>query len=232
MNDGGIPAPRDSLAVLASELHRWNRQINLVSRVESDARVAALIEQCRAGWRLALGALGDQPWWRRARYIDLGTGGGLPGLVWAVERRIAGHDGPTVLVEPRDKRAWFLNRTVRLMGLERVTVLGARWGAELLPDAGPAPGPASDPGVLVSLKALRLDDGEILEGLGAAWPACPPGCPVAIVRFLDPEDHTREWLADRFALSGRGGHAGWRRHGVEILGSGDPRLLLTRYTSP
>jgi 16S rRNA (guanine527-N7)-methyltransferase len=57
-----------------------------------------------------------------ARLADLGSGGGLPGLVIAVRRA----DLEIVLVERRHGRADLLRRAVLALGLEhRVTVLGA-----------------------------------------------------------------------------------------------------------
>lgn len=51
--------------------------------------------------------------------IDLGTGGGLPGLVLAAETSFR-----WVLVERRQRRCWFLNWAVRELGLEaRVEVM-------------------------------------------------------------------------------------------------------------
>lgn len=56
------------------------------------------------------------------RWIDLGSGAGLPGLVVAILR-----DAPMVLVESRRKRVEFLEATVEALGLSaRVTVEGKR----------------------------------------------------------------------------------------------------------
>lgn len=51
------------------------------------------------------------------RWADIGTGGGFPGLVAAILR-----PGPTLLVEPRRRRAEFLARCVERLALPSVEV--------------------------------------------------------------------------------------------------------------
>jgi 16S rRNA (guanine527-N7)-methyltransferase len=58
-----------------------------------------------------------------ARVVDVGSGAGLPGLVWAITRP----DLSIVLVEPLLRRATFLQQVVADLGLQdRVTVLRGR----------------------------------------------------------------------------------------------------------
>ncbi|HEU0045518.1 16S rRNA (guanine(527)-N(7))-methyltransferase RsmG [Sphingomonas sp.] len=54
-------------------------------------------------------------------WIDVGTGGGFPGLVVAILR-----NDPVILVEPRRKRADFLVRCVAELGLAGTTVHATR----------------------------------------------------------------------------------------------------------
>jgi 16S rRNA (guanine527-N7)-methyltransferase len=61
-------------------------------------------------------ALGELP--AEARVIDLGSGGGLPGLVVADAFRAAS----IVLIDRRQKRTDFLARAVRRLGFEHVDV--------------------------------------------------------------------------------------------------------------
>lgn len=56
------------------------------------------------------------------RVVDLGSGGGVPGLVLAVERS----DLDLVLVDSMDKRCRFLEQAVSELGCERVQVIHAR----------------------------------------------------------------------------------------------------------
>ena len=54
-------------------------------------------------------------------WLDVGTGGGFPGLAIAVVRC-----EPMILVEPRRRRAEFLTKASELLGLSHVTVLQAK----------------------------------------------------------------------------------------------------------
>jgi 16S rRNA (guanine527-N7)-methyltransferase len=57
-----------------------------------------------------------------ATVADVGSGAGLPGLVWAIARP----DLHVTLIEPLLRRTVFLEEAVDLLELERVTVLRAR----------------------------------------------------------------------------------------------------------
>jgi hypothetical protein len=210
------------LSVLEAEIARWNQQINLVTRVNTRATLKSLIDQCQQGWALVNGALGEIGGYEKSVYIDLGSGSGLPGLVWAAERHGVGRDSLNILVEPRDKRAWFLQRAARAMGLDQVAVVAARWGEQVVPGI-----PAVPAAVLVSMKALHLEDAEVLAGIKAALPGVTPPR-IAVCRFLEPAQRSHEWLEERFVAGG--GVAGWRLEGAVVLGGDNPRLLLTRYS--
>jgi len=239
----------ERLGCHAAEILRWNRQINLVSRVDTRRRIDQLQRQCRDAWDLVRGVLGDDPAFSRAISVDIGSGAGLPGLVWAALRRAEGHVAEVVLVEPRDKRAWFLRRTAQQMGLVGVRVENGRWGEVPIrrsPSAGDtsdtgkapgaSPGAARDAGdrdaddhVLVSLKALHLTDQEVLDGFLARGEDAATWSRVSIVRFLDPREHTQERLEEEFAAAVDAAHLPWRRGGAEVLGARGARLLVTRY---
>lgn len=89
---------------------RYNRVQNLVSRVDPESEVLALLEESvRAG----LGV--ERP---GGRWLEIGSGGGFPGLVLA-----AIHPAISLLsVERRVGRADFLDRSVRRMGLRNVRI--------------------------------------------------------------------------------------------------------------
>lgn len=57
-----------------------------------------------------------------ATVADIGTGAGLPGMVWAIARPDLSVD----LVEPLLRRTRFLEETVEALGLDNVTVVRAR----------------------------------------------------------------------------------------------------------
>lgn len=59
---------------------------------------------------------------RAGPWLDIGSGGGFPGLVIGLMR-----EEPTILVEPRAKRATFLRETAATLGIEqRVAVFASR----------------------------------------------------------------------------------------------------------
>jgi 16S rRNA (guanine527-N7)-methyltransferase len=57
-----------------------------------------------------------------ASVADVGSGAGLPGLVWAIARP----DVAVTLIEPLLRRATFLSETVETLGLGNVTVVRGR----------------------------------------------------------------------------------------------------------
>ena len=54
-------------------------------------------------------------------WVDIGTGGGFPGLAVAIAR-----PGPTLLVEPRKRRAEFLSSCIEALALKHVTVAASK----------------------------------------------------------------------------------------------------------
>ncbi len=145
---------------------RWNDQINLVSRKDTTNRLDGLIQQCRNCWdHLVDPEISDLGKAARIWYFDLGSGAGLPGIVWHVLMTAADLSVRTLLVEPREKRAWFLERVAHQAGGEFPLVAANRWGDAGTTDRAEefSEGPPSH--VLISLKALRLPDSDVLEGL-------------------------------------------------------------------
>lgn len=104
---------RSRLETYTSDLLRYNRAQNLVSRRDPELRVAALLEECvRAGQLLKLRGYAGGAW------ADVGSGGGIPGLV-------LGALDPTqriVLIERRQGRCDFLRRQTRAMNLPSIDV--------------------------------------------------------------------------------------------------------------
>ena len=66
----------------------------------------------------------DATWFvvENGRVADVGSGAGLPGLVWAIARP----DLSVTLIEPLLRRTVFLEETITKLGLDNVTVLRAR----------------------------------------------------------------------------------------------------------
>lgn len=112
----------DRLGIFADHLRKWNARINLVSRLGLDqlqerhiADSAQLFTLCPPSAR---------------RWVDLGSGGGFPGLVVAILAREAAPDLHVALVESDQRKAAFLTSAARAAGVQ-VTVHAQR--AENLP---------------------------------------------------------------------------------------------------
>lgn len=102
----------DRLLAYRDELARWGRVHNLTSVLDPARMVPVHL----------LDSLALAPLLRGERIADIGSGGGLPGLPLA----IADPDLAMTLVEPRTKRALFLEHIVRTLGLGNVIVERAR----------------------------------------------------------------------------------------------------------
>lgn len=197
----------DGLALLESfrsHLLRWNRQINLVTRQETADRLEGLLGQCIGGHQALEAWLAREGVRRQGRplcYFDLGSGGGLPGIVWHRLWTAAGLSPCTWLVEPREKRAWFLERACAAEDGDGFGVLANRWGDAAL-EAGVWP---PNPLVVVSLKALHLDDGEVLVGLGRTLPEGVGPADLVLARYYPPDQVLDEELMRRLDLELSGG---------------------------
>jgi 16S rRNA (guanine527-N7)-methyltransferase len=125
---GGLDVSRETMASLRAfeaEVRRWTPAVNLVSRgsladlwdrhIEDSAQI---FRACPPDARL---------------WLDLGSGGGFPGLVIAILARELHPGLRMVLVESDQRKAVFLRQTAQKLGLE-VTVLAQR--IESLPPQG------------------------------------------------------------------------------------------------
>jgi len=224
---------------------RWNDQINLVSSQDTEGRLDGLVQQCRDGWDgLAAQGLPGLTEATRLWFFDLGSGAGLPGIVWHVQMVAAGLSVRTLLVEPREKRAWFLKRMKHLVGPESLQVLANRWGEigqDDLTEINPEPPPSH---VLISLKALHLPDFEVLEGLvpflgGKESPGsgCESGVALLVARFYPPDQEWNADLARELDIPSAGESRSvqsllFKSEGGEVLQLGTPpgaSLVLSRY---
>ena len=224
---------------------RWNRQINLVSRQATADRLERLILQSRNSWkRLAEDQEDGFSPNNRLWYFDLGSGAGLPGFIWHLQATVEGIPIRTRLVEPREKRAWFLDRLNSLAGVAPLEVLAERW--ENAAGGGEEPnGPADPTHVLISLKALHLTDTEVLDGLipFLTPPQRAQGAPfdlkVLIARFYPPGQAWSEDLAQDLKIPPAGKFQtfpDWEFAGAggDVLLSNSPRgasLVLSRYVA-
>lgn len=105
----------ERLLVYLAELMKWSRRINLIAR---DTPEAQAIENHFLDSLTLLPLLQNAG----AHLLDVGTGGGFPGLVLAC----ALPEVRFTLVEPRQKRVVFLRHVIRTLGLTNVTVVEDR----------------------------------------------------------------------------------------------------------
>lgn len=115
------PVSRETEARLRAYLRLlldWNRKINLVAAAPEEVLWQRHVMD---GWQL-LPLLPDGP------LADLGSGGGLPGLVLAI-----GREQETHLVESDRRKAAFLMEAARALGLPHVRVHPQRIEAARLP---------------------------------------------------------------------------------------------------
>lgn len=112
------PAQARGLAVYLGELFKWNRKMNLVGAGGWRRAMAELVAD---SWRLAdfLNKL-DLP--AEPLSLDIGAGAGLPG----VPLRLFWRAGEYVMVEPRQKRAAFLNFILSRLDLPETRVVNSR----------------------------------------------------------------------------------------------------------
>lgn len=105
----------DKLSAFEDLVRKWSARINLVSRADiPDLRARHTLDSAQ----LVLHAPA-----RRAAWLDLGSGGGFPGLVVAILAADAGIAGVT-LVESDLRKATFLRTAIR--ELELPAVVAAR----------------------------------------------------------------------------------------------------------
>jgi 16S rRNA (guanine527-N7)-methyltransferase len=96
-----------------------NRKFNLTGERDPGRQWSGHIDDALHVARIVEGHLGGAP---TGRLVDVGSGGGVPGLVFAlIWPRLE-----VTLVEATGKKARFLEAAARLLGLENVRVLNAR----------------------------------------------------------------------------------------------------------
>jgi len=109
-------AHQAGFATYKTELRRWNRRVNLVSRRDEDRIVEAhFVDSLRVLPFLPEAGSG-------ALVLDIGTGAGLPGLVV----KIARPDLEVVLLDSARKKRIFLMHMISALDLTHVRVLDSR----------------------------------------------------------------------------------------------------------
>ena len=107
-------AREDRLARFLAELDVWRRRVNLTGRLTAEELVSHALESL-------VGAELLEP---RSTVVDVGTGGGFPGVPLAIVRT----DLELTWLEPREKRAAFLRHVARALPVANAAVRTARTG--------------------------------------------------------------------------------------------------------
>lgn len=188
---------------------RWNRQINLVSRQETEDRLDGLFGQCVEGHGVLEQWLLDNGMAREGgsiRYFDLGSGAGLPGVIWH-RLWVHGESAPeTCLVEPREKRAWLLERACGPEDGKGFSVSACRWGEMMISPKGTLGDDFfPDSLTVISLKALHLDNVEVLTGFSDYRQGQSEAGDLVIARYYPPDQILDPLLEGRLKLSPSGG---------------------------
>jgi len=105
---------RRKLEAYAELLATWNRRINLTAARSPEDILRVHVADCRA---LVRHIPADTE-----RLLDVGAGGGLPGIVLAIERP----EMAVTLLEPTHKKRAFLAAAARELALGRVRALAER----------------------------------------------------------------------------------------------------------
>lgn len=107
---------KDRLSIYGDLLGRWNSKINLVSPATLPYLQERHFDDCLQVSEIAGGTTG--------LWVDLGSGGGLPGLVLAISN--SDTDMKFKLVESDKRKAAFLRTVVRETALTNVTIVNER----------------------------------------------------------------------------------------------------------
>ena len=111
----GLDLSQEQLGLLLQyfqELHRWNRKVNL-SGIRDYGEMLTVH---------GLDSLSVHSWIQGHSVIDVGTGGGLPGIVLS----IVFPEKSFLLLDSNGKKIRFLTHVVTLLGLQNVQVVQAR----------------------------------------------------------------------------------------------------------
>lgn len=107
----------DRLSALEGLLRKWNPVVNLVSKESlKDARTRHIADSQQ------LYTLAPRDF---RRWVDLGSGGGFPGLVVAILAAEHNPDAEVILVESDQRKAAFLQQAARALGV-KATIFAER----------------------------------------------------------------------------------------------------------
>lgn len=107
----------DRLKIYQAQFESWNERINLSSAAAMEHFWTRHILDSAQIWALAVKTDG-----KRGSWVDLGSGGGLPGMVIAILNREHGH--PVTLIESNRKKTAFLHSVNAMTGAGAVILSG------------------------------------------------------------------------------------------------------------
>jgi 16S rRNA (guanine527-N7)-methyltransferase len=122
--------PASAITLLGDRIEPARRFAAALARHGEERGLIGPLESARLWTRHILNCAVVAPLLHPGRVADVGSGGGLPGLVLAIARP----DVSFTLIEPMERRVAWLNEQVESLGLDNVEVLRAR--AEEAPKYG------------------------------------------------------------------------------------------------
>ena len=188
------PDTYSRLEALDRLLRRWSSKLDLIGFKTEEERIRRYFAE-------PLAASEALP--RKGRALDIGSGGGSPGLPFAIVRP----ELSWTLLEPRLRRRLFLEEASRELGLENVLVREERFASALRLASGTDLAAISTRGVRLSRPEIE----KVVDALSTGG------------RFLwlggaDRLRETAEWLASRPGLTVENPRL--------LLSGSDARLLL------
>lgn len=197
-------------------LDRWNKTYNLTAIRERDKMVSHHLLDALAVVPTLQPVIG-----RHAGIVDIGSGGGIPGVILAVMFPQV----PVVLVEPVSKKCAFLRQCAAQLGLSNLTVLEQRVQHLLFADL-----PATDirPNLFTCRAYTRL-----IEFAKQALPLCTDGSLVAAMKSARVDDEVSEVRAATLVRRSGGPDSPLgialtvdRVHPLQVPGIDAPRSLV------
>ena len=119
----------DKLHAYEALIQKWNPSINLVAKSTlSDAWNRHIVDSAQ----VYFAAAGEQS----SIWTDIGSGGGLPGIVIATLAQGDGHQINVTMVESDKRKSVFLRTAIRELGLSNVKVINKRIENAQIPISG------------------------------------------------------------------------------------------------
>jgi len=115
------PAQKQQLLDYAALIQKWNKVYNLTALRAEESILSHHLLDCLAALS-PLRAWADQAGLAAPQILDVGSGAGLPGLVWAVCQA----DWQIHTIDTVGKKAAFMQQAAASLGLKNVTVHHAR----------------------------------------------------------------------------------------------------------